>query len=333
MWRTIGHDKAVTTLKRALGEGRSAHAYLVAGPEHTGKMTLALDLARAVNCSDVEKPCGACDQCRRVEEGLHADVRVVGVESGQAEGGRRRVAIGIDQVRDVQRDASLKPYEGLSRVFIFDGAERLTEEAANSLLKTLEEPPDQVMLVLLASDASAVLPTILSRCHLIELRPVAAPRVAAELEARFALDNAAAMEIARMSTGRIGWAFRAAESPELLEERSQRLAQFEIAVEGGLEPRFAFAAGLLPVLGASRDRARSELTLWIEWWRDVMAINHGCPELVTNLSRRASLEPRAKALSSAQITSAIRAIQQTLENIERNVNLRLALENLMLRLP
>ena len=136
-----------------------------------------------------------------------------------------------------------------------------------------------------------------------------------------------------MSTGRIGWAFRAAGRPELLEERSQRLAQFEGAMEGGLEPRFAFSAGLLPTLGASRDRARSELTLWLEWWRDVMAINQGCPELVANLSRTDSLEPKAKALSSAQIASAIRAIQQTLEYVERNVNLRLALENLMLRLP
>ena len=79
--------------------------------------------------------------------------------------------------------------------------------------------------------------------------------------------------------------------------------------------------------------ARSELTLWLEWWRDVMAINQGCPELVTNLSRTDSLEPKAKALSSAQVASAIRAIQQTLEYVERNVNLRLALENLMLRLP
>ena len=189
------------------------------------------------------------------------------------------------------------------------------------------------MLVLLASDDSAVLPTILSRCHRIELRPVAAPRVAAELEARFALDSATAMEIARMSTGRIGWAFRAAGDPELLEERSQRLAQFESAMEGGLEPRFTFAAGLLPVLGASRDRARSELTLWLEWWRDVMAVNQGCPELVTNLSRKASLEPKARALSSEQIASAMRAIQQTLEYVEQNANLRLALENLMLRLP
>ena len=140
MWRTAGHDKAVNILGRALGEGRTAHAYLVTGPEHVGKMTLALDLARAVNCSGAERPCDACAQCRRVDRGLHADVRVVGVEPGPS-GGRQRVAIGIDQVREVQREASLKPYEGSSRVFIFDRAERLTEEAANSLLKILEEPP------------------------------------------------------------------------------------------------------------------------------------------------------------------------------------------------
>ena len=328
MWRTAGHDKAVNILGRALGEGRTAHAYLVTGPEHVGKMTLALDLARAVNCLGAERPCDACAQCRRVDQGLHADVRVVGVEPGPS-GGRQRVAIGIDQVREVQREASLKPYEGSSRVFIFDRAERLTEEAANSLLKILEEPPDQVVLVLLASDDSEVLPTILSRCHRIALRPVATSEIVSQLEARFGTDGANAVEIARMSTGRIGWAFRAAQDPGLLEERAERLTRFETAMEGGLEPRFAFAAGL----SSSRDRARSELTLWLEWWRDVMAVNQRCPELVTNRSRKAGIESKARDLSPAQIVTAIRAIQQTIEYVERNVNMRLALENLMLRLP
>jgi len=333
MWRTIGQDRVVTTLRQALGKGGLAHAYLVVGPAHIGKMTLALDLARAVNCTGAERPCGVCEQCRRIDERLHADVRIVSVESGQAPGGRRRTAIGIDQIREIQREASLKPYEGSSRVLIFDGAGRMTEEAANSLLKTLEEPPDQVILLLLAHDESAVLPTIVSRCHRIDLRPVASAQVYAELEDRFALDTASSMEIARVSAGRVGWAFRAAASPELLEERSKRLDRFESAMEGGIEPRFAFAADLLLTLGASRDGARSELALWIEWWRDVMAINQGCPELVTNLSRKANLESRAKTLSIPEIVSGIKAIQQTLEYVERNVNLKLALENLLLRLP
>ena len=139
MWRTAGHDKAIKSLERALAEDRLAHSYLVTGRKRVGKTTLALDLARALNCLSDARPCGECGQCGRISSGLHPDVRLIGLETARS--GRLRTLISIDQVREVQRDASLLPYEGRSRVFIFESAEKLSEEAANSLLKTLEEPP------------------------------------------------------------------------------------------------------------------------------------------------------------------------------------------------
>ena len=213
MWRTIGHDKALNVLRRSLDAGRLSHAYLLAGARHVGKMTLAMDLARAVNCLEDQVPCGRCGQCGRIDRRLHADVQVVGVQADETGEGRGRVAIGIDRVREVQRDASLKPYEGRSRVFIFDGAEHLSEEAANALLKTLEEPPDQVVLILLTADAGALLPTLVSRCQVLELRPVPSSLIAAELEAHHNVDAARADEIARLTNGRPGWAVNAAASP------------------------------------------------------------------------------------------------------------------------
>ena len=333
MWSTIGHDKAVNALQRSLQEGRLSHAYLLVGPGHVGKMTLALDLARAVNCLGEQRPCGECNQCRRIADGLHADVHVLGVDSQTAGDGPSRVAIGIAQVRDVQREASLKPYEGRFRVFIFDGAEHLSEEAANSLLKILEEPPEQVILVLLASDAGQLLPTIVSRCQQLETMPLPVALVARELETRFDTDGDEARRIAHLSGGRIGWAFQAAGHPDLLARRTERLAAFEEAVYGGLERRFSYAASLAPSFGASRDVARQEITLWLEWWRDVLVIKQGVPELVTDLSRMDTLRATAEALSSDQIAGAVRAVRDTSDYLERNVNLRLALEGLMLALP
>ena len=333
MWRTIGHDRAVNTLKRSLHEGRLSHAYLLVGPRHVGKMTLALDLAQAVNCLGEERPCGRCDQCMRVARGLHADIRVVGVTSEPAAQGRSRVAIGIDQVREVRREASLKPYEGRGRVFIFDGAEHLSEEAANSLLKILEEPPEQVTLVLLASDADVLLPTIVSRCHRLELGPLSPTVVARELEDRFDTAADQAREMARLSGGRIGWAFQAAEQPDLLERRAEALAAFEEAVRGGLERRFLYAADLAPSFGASRDAARQKIVLWLEWWRDVLLIKEGVPEFVTNLSRMDTIKAMADALTSAQIVGAVNAVQEVSDYLEHNINPRLALEELMLVLP
>jgi DNA polymerase-3 subunit delta' len=351
MWRTIGHDKAVNTLRRGLQEGRLSHAYLITGPQHVGKMTLALDLAQMVNCLGDQKPCGECRQCKRIGEGLHADVRIVGVggrgtrdegrippppaprPSSPPEVPRSRTLIGIEQVRDVQREASLKPYEGSYRVFIFDGAERLSEEAANCLLKILEEPPEQVIMVLLASESSALLPTIVSRCQQLELRPLPVPLIARELEARYGVAHEKAAEVARLSAGKPGWAFQALSQSEVLERRADKLALIEETMRSGLDERFSYAANLANQFSQSREAVRGELELWLEWWRDALAVKEGVPETVTNISRMDALRTAVAELPSAQIVGVIKSIQETLDHLERNISPRLALEQLMLALP
>ena len=332
-WHTIGHQRAVNSLDRGLREGRLSHAYLLVGPARVGKMTLAKELAQAVNCLGETRPCGDCGQCRRVASCLHPDVRVIGVESQTSGDGRNRVTIGIDQVREIQRQASLKPYEGSHRVFIFDGAELLSEEAANSLLKVLEEPPDQVVLVLLAADAESLLPTIVSRCIRLDLRPLSPSLVARELMARYEVGRERADEIARLSGGRLGWAIQATNEPELLEHHETALVEIEAATAAGLEERFSYAARLATSFGEQREPTRKELGLWLEWWRDVMLINQGASEMVTNLSRLESLRTTAESLSTAQIVSGIEAIRTAAEYLDRNVNPRLTLEDLMLALP
>ena len=333
MWRTIGHDKAVGILQRSLEEGRVSHAYLMTGPRQVGKGTLALEMAQALNCTAVEKPCGDCRQCSRIARGLHADVKIVGVESAGAGEGRGRFSISIDQVRGVQREASLKPFEGSYRVFIFDGVEQLSEEAANSLLKTLEEPPAQVVLVLLASDASALLPTMVSRCQTLELRPVPASVICEFLQERNGADAASAVEVARLSEGRPGWAIEAVSGEEVLHKLDSGLATIEGLVRSGMEERFAYAADLASSMWRNREEGRQGLALWLAWWRDVLLVKEGAPGLAVYGSRLETLKSVAASLSSAQVAQALEDIQETMSHLERNVNPRLALEDLMLSLP
>ena len=333
MWLTVGHTKAVGTLERSLSGGRLSHAYLIVGPRHVGKMTLALDIARAVNCLGEDPPCGECGQCARIIAGLQADVRVVGLDGQEGGEPTSRVAIGIGQVREVQRESSLKPYEGRCRVFIVESAEHLSDEAANGLLKILEEPPDQVMLVLLALGSENLLPTIASRCQRLELRPLPISLVARELERRGDVDREQAEEIARLSKGRLGWAIRAIASPELLEGRISTLEAIEKVVLGGLEERFAYAASLAGRFRDGREAVRQEMGLWLEWWRDVLLLKEGVPESVTNRLRIDAMREMAGGLSSALVVEALRAVEETCEHLDRNVNPRLALENLMLAMP
>ena len=333
MWSVVGHQKALRYLQRSLTEGRVSHAYLLSGPRQVGKMVLAMDLAKAVNCTGGDRPCQACDQCTRVGRGLHADVQVVGVADGETDTGRTRVAIGIDQVRDVQREASLMPYEGRQRVFIFDGAEHLSEEASNALLKTLEEPADRVLLLLLTVDSTMLPATVLSRCQVVELRPVPRPLIAKELEARFGADSTAADEIARLSGGRPGWAMDAMTRPQIVEQLAEKLDTIEGVVSGGLEERFDYAARLASSVARDRDSGRQELGAWLEWLRDILLVVEGATDSVTHLSRIDTMRSVARELTSAQVAAAIGAVQSAREDLEANVNPRLALESMVLALP
>ena len=332
-WVTIGHVKAVASLARAMAADSIAHAYLVVGPQGIGKMTLARDIARMVNCTEERPPCGECGQCRRITSELHADVQVIGLEQTADGSGRTSTAIGIQQIREAKREASLRPYEGRSRVFIIDGVELMTEEASNSLLKVLEEPPDQVIFVLLAASLDSVLATIVSRCQTLELRPVPASIIAEELSKRFEADSEHVSEVAQLAGGKPGWAIRLMEAPEVLESRSKQLDQIVAISQASIVDRFDYANALAGQFARDREFVNQQLQLWLQWWRDALVVREGVSDFVTNLSRTDTLHRMAEVMSSAQIADIIQSTEDTIDLLERNVNPRLALEQLVLAVP
>ncbi len=343
MWPIYGQDHLLRQLEPALKLGRLAHAYLLVGPPHVGKTALALALAQGVNCPDGGRgaPCGACVQCRRIAQGQHADVRVVSVATSAAsrpgrDNGAARTLIGIDDVREVQRQVSLKPYEGACIVIIFDGAEAMSQDAANALLKTLEEPPPQVLLLLLTANEEALLPTIRSRCRTLTLLPAAKAQVVARLTESAAggpVDAAQAERLARLSRGCLGWALGALADPARLDAQEAEMEQVRQTSQAGLEARFACAAELATRFSRDRESARGSLYLWLRWWRDLLLVKEGAEAYVQDPEQLATLRLQAAQLTTGQVVGAIKALLQTLEALDRNASPRLALEVLMLRLP
>lgn len=347
MWSTIGQDYLLTQIDAALGAGRLAHAYLLSGPPHVGKMTLALDLAAAVNCAvlsgqqtgsmfgeadEAPGPCGHCEPCNRIRRGVFADLKIVAV------GGDPRVStrISIDQVREAENFLAVTPVEGSWKVVIFDGAETLSagqSEPANALLKTLEEPPSQVLVLLLTTNEDAILPTIRSRCRALALRPMPGDALCEFLVSKKGVEAGEALRLARLSRGCPGWAINALDDPPLLDAHRERLAQIAAMGSSPLDARFNYANTLAVSFSGDRESVRQELYLWERWWRDVMLIREGLVDHVHNDDRRDELTAQADATTTSHIVTFLESVRETLSALDANVNPRLALEYMMLAVP
>ena len=333
VWHTIGHDNVLNMLRVGLAEGRLSHAYMMLGGPRVGKMTLAKELAQAVNCTNQSKPCGQCKQCNRILKNQHTDVRILGVGQVNAATNRSRNVISIEQVREIQREASLKPFEGKSRVFIFENAERLSEEASNSLLKILEEPPDDVLILLLTSNLIGLQETVVSRCQILRLTPVSQELIKNELVNRYDAEDGEADKISRMSEGRPGWAFEAISNRLLLDKRSQKIDLIQETINAGLVKRFDYASQLANSLTKNRLESLQELDLWLNWWRDVMLAKNNALDLITNVLLIETIQQNAAAYSTKQIFEIISIINKTISHLESNANPKLALEEMMIAMP
>jgi len=325
MWQIVGHEKAVGLLERSLKGGKLSHAYLFVGPRHVGKMTLALNLAQALNCLADEKPCGQCRQCLRIATTKHTNVQVISL-NGKTE-------VGIDRIREMQHLSSLKPGEGRHWVFIIDGAEHLSHEASNSLLKTLEEPPPDVQLVLLAINERLLLPTVLSRCQKLELKPLPTAIVEQALIHRWGVPPEQAGVLTRLSRGCLGWAVAAISDDGLLSERQQRLTMLRHLASVGRDERFAYAAELASQFGRDRASVQEVLQLWLDWWRDLMLTRGGCGNFAANVDQEAALYTDAQGYALTQIKDFMQSLQRAKEQLDYNANPRLVLEVLMLSIP
>lgn len=333
MWTVIGHEKAVALLDGARRLDHLAHAYLLAGPAAVGKKALALDLARAINCTGTEPPCGVCRSCLRISAGKHSDVRVISLKDDKkAEEGGSRKEISIDDIKQLQNDASLPPFEGRRKVFIIDGSEAMSAAAANCLLKTLEEPPAAVILILLTAREDRLLPTVVSRCQRVEMLPLP-PSVLEGLLQKRGMEPGRARLLACLSRGCPGWALTAASDGGFQEQYSQQLDELLSVEQAGPENRFALAARLASRFARQRDKVEETLDLWVTWWRDVLLVKNGVHELVSNVDRIEVLRSRADGYSPSVIRDTIVHIRTARKQLESNANPRLALEVLMLAIP
>jgi len=330
MWQVIGQTRVVSLLQHSLESGKLAHAYLLVGPARIGKMTAAINLAQALNCEASERPCLECASCRKINAAGHADVQVISLT--QNEDSVEAKLIGIDQVKQIQHDANLPPFEGNHKVFIIDKAELLSIEAANCLLKTLEEPAEKVTFILLTTDDRLLPETVVSRCQRLELPPLSIAEVESALAGK-GIDPERARLLAGLSHGCPGWAFAVAADDSLLQQRDEEVKRLLHVIAAGYEERLAYVAQLAARFSHNRGAVYDILNLWLDFWRDLMLVKLGSHDIITSVDLKDEFARMAGGYRLAQITSFIKSIQAAAEHLRQNANPRLALEVLMLDIP
>jgi DNA polymerase III subunit delta' len=320
MWPIVGHEQAVAMLANSVTQGRVAHAYLFAGSRQVGKTTLARTFAQALNCSSVDRPCGQCLSCSKIAHGSHPDVRLLEGQNG---------SLKIDQIRTLQNDVALTAHEGEWKVYILRNFEQATIEAANCLLKTLEEPPSRVVLLLTSSSNSLMLPTIVSRCRVVALHPPTVEVVRDALIARWRAEPEQADLLARLSAGRIGWAVTALTDQAVLARRAEMLEDVWRVAAGNRVVRLRYAEEL----SARKEAIQPALDVWQSWWRDMLLAQTGRTDSIANVDHRAEVQTRANRYGIQQLGEFLSLLLDTNRRLDQDVNARLALEVLFLKLP
>lgn len=340
-WTIVGHEWAVDYLRRSIAAGRAAHAYSISGPAGVGKRLLARRLAQALNCEmGGPDPCLQCRSCTLIERNTHPDVRVAGLHTQAAvlglkeEQAEKQKVLRVELIRSFASDITLRPYEARRRVLILHDAEKLSEQASNALLKTLEEPPPYATLILVANSGGDLLPTVASRCQSIKLRPVPRAQVAEALVERANIAAEDARLLAAWSGGRLGWALEMVARPDELEARQHQLdALIALPTQGRAAALRWAEERAKEYRGGSQHAAFAALELWQSWWRDVLLTAAHCDDALTHIDRREELHAAARRAPLADLHRFITDLGAATTQLRENVNPQLVFEHIVLHLP
>ncbi|MBI4708804.1 MAG: DNA polymerase III subunit delta' [Candidatus Portnoybacteria bacterium] len=327
----IGHKKILEFLSGSIKSNRLAHAYLFVGPSEIGKKKVALEFIKAIQCQKPEikdkitNACGKCFSCVQIEKNQHPDVVLI-EPSGQKDTAedepKKAREIKIEAIRQLQHQVSLSPFSAKHKAIIIDQAEKMNQEAANCLLKTLEEPPQKSILILVSSNWQWLLPTIISRCQLIKFSFVGSQTIKEGITDLGIGQKGKIDQAIKISCGRPGRAIRLLSEIDLWRVKEQAIDDLKKLLESDISVRFKYSQKLSQDSGAAQEI----LGEWTLWFRDQILIALGLPQLT--ISEKESIKK-----SLPEIKNIVRYLEEAQGLLSNSsFNAKLILDNLILKI-
>ena len=319
----VGHEQIKEHMQAAIRDKKPFHAYLFQGEEGVGKEALARTFAAGLQCQSesADKPCKECVSCRQMESGNQPDVIWVT---------REKASLGVDEIREqLCNTMDIKPFSSPYKIYLVPEAEKMTEAAQNALLKTIEEPPEYGIVILMTSNISALLPTIQSRCLTMEFRPLSTAVVESYVKEHCQVPDYQARASAAFAQGNLGKAMRYAKSEDFIERKDHIISLLRHVEQMDLSEMLA----VIKDLGTRKDEVRDYIDLMVLWYRDVLLfkatkdINQLLfQDEASYISREAS--PR----SYEKIEEILQAFEKAKVRLRANVNFDITMELMLLTL-
>jgi len=311
--QVLGHERPLNIIREYLENRRFYGSYIFSGAEGIGKKMVAKIIAQQINCTGEEpdRPCGNCPACLKNQKEEHPDLHII--QNGESQ-------IKIEDIRDILRQANFRPYEGVLKVFIIDNAHKLNIEAANSLLKVLEEPPKDVLIILITHKPQSIIKTVLSRCKVIKFSPLIRQELELILVRNYALDKATAHFLAYYAEGRLGLALKLKDLP-LLQEKNKIFDAFILSSKPlGAE-----------IMCQNKEQLQVSLNILASWFRDIYLLKCGANQnQMIHADRHNDLLKLIPKFSFKQLDEVMAVISESSGFLEKNINSKLILHNLQL---
>lgn len=316
----IGHDRIIKHLQVAISADKISHAYIFHGEEGMGKKTLALAFAKTLQCIERKYyPCNICKSCKQSDSNNHPDILWITHE---------KASIGVDDIRaQVNADIQVKPYQGPYKIYIIDDADKMTENAQNALLKTIEEPPEYAIILLLACSTQSLLPTILSRCVVLDLKPIDKQLVKEYLMGKLQIPDYVAEIAADFSGGNVGKAIRYASSDDFESKKEDIFHILRYIEEMELHE---IIAGI-KTISENKSSINDYIDLMMLWFRDVLMLKAtNDPNLLLFKDEFQIIKKQAKIRGYDQIENIIKSMEEAKAKLKANVNLDITIELMLL---